>query len=358
MVKATIEIGLVDNVTKGVNEINKAVKTIKSTTNFLGAEKALSMLTRAIRLAITALTDYAIAGTQVTKATENIGTGLKELAGRFTQNNQFIKYTIYWWENYIKSLNDSMKAGGKLLESETKAGKERIEIYKSEKKEKKIVDDTAKKEKEAEEKRQRDEFERIQEEGREADRQAEADNQEKIFNDAVEMAQAKKEQIKTSTDEVAGFFQAMATSSLDAWSGGLDKMGEQLGNFLIGSIKAWVATEIGKALASAFFTAGASLGVMPAAAAAGVAAEAAISSALPFQEGGIVPGNSYSGDRVPARMNSGEMVLTREDQASLLNMIRGGGGAGRAVDVTLNIDGAKLARILAKTDAKIARGMA
>lgn len=38
-----------------------------------------------------------------------------------------------------------------------------------------------------------------------------------------------------------------------------------------------------------------------------------------FAEGGIVGGNSYSGDRLWARVNSGEMILNRSQQASLMN---------------------------------------
>lgn len=41
-----------------------------------------------------------------------------------------------------------------------------------------------------------------------------------------------------------------------------------------------------------------------------------------FAEGGIVPGTSYTGDKVHARLNSGEMVLTMEDQKRLLGLIR------------------------------------
>lgn len=56
-------------------------------------------------------------------------------------------------------------------------------------------------------------------------------------------------------------------------------------------------------------------------------AQVAIIQGQKFAAGGIVGGNSYTGDRVPAMLNSREMVLTMQDQASLLKQIRDGGGA-------------------------------
>ncbi len=47
-----------------------------------------------------------------------------------------------------------------------------------------------------------------------------------------------------------------------------------------------------------------------------------------FASGGIVPGNSWSGDRVAANVNSGEMILTRAQQADLWRTISGGLGTG------------------------------
>ena len=43
-----------------------------------------------------------------------------------------------------------------------------------------------------------------------------------------------------------------------------------------------------------------------------------------FAEGGIVPGSSFSGDNVIARVNSGEMILNDKQQANLLNIANGG----------------------------------
>lgn len=47
-----------------------------------------------------------------------------------------------------------------------------------------------------------------------------------------------------------------------------------------------------------------------------------------FATGGIVPGNSYSGDRVRANVNSGEMILNAAQQRSLWEMANGRGAGG------------------------------
>jgi len=79
--------------------------------------------------------------------------------------------------------------------------------------------------------------------------------------------------------------------------------------------------------------------------AAGVAAViAALAMISSFATGGIVGGNSTSGDRVLARVNSGEMILNRRQQLNLLKMINAGSIAPRVAgvgnsgtDVRLNV---------------------
>lgn len=55
-----------------------------------------------------------------------------------------------------------------------------------------------------------------------------------------------------------------------------------------------------------------------------------------YQKGGIIPGNQFEGDRVVARVNSGEMILNRSQQSNLFKMIEGGGGR-QSTNVTVNI---------------------
>ena len=63
--------------------------------------------------------------------------------------------------------------------------------------------------------------------------------------------------------------------------------------------------------------------------AAGALQIAAI-SAQKFADGGIVGGTSFTGDKVPALVNSGEMILNQRQQKSLLN-----GGTGKTTNITV-----------------------
>ena len=57
-----------------------------------------------------------------------------------------------------------------------------------------------------------------------------------------------------------------------------------------------------------------------------------------FATGGIVPGNSYSGDKVQANVNSGEMILNAQQQANLWKMANSAaGGGGAVVNMPVNI---------------------
>lgn len=57
-----------------------------------------------------------------------------------------------------------------------------------------------------------------------------------------------------------------------------------------------------------------------------------------FATGGIVQGSSYSGDKVQANVNSGEMILNAQQQANLWKMANGAaGGSGAVVNMPVNI---------------------
>jgi len=66
-------------------------------------------------------------------------------------------------------------------------------------------------------------------------------------------------------------------------------------------------------------------------------AQVANISAQKYASGGIVPGNTTSGDRVPALLNSREAVFTMEDQRTLFDMIRRPQSVDNSQSVNLNI---------------------
>ena len=55
-----------------------------------------------------------------------------------------------------------------------------------------------------------------------------------------------------------------------------------------------------------------------------------------FENGGIVGGTSFTGDQVQARVNSGEMILNRQQQSQLFKMANGQGGGDSAKEITIN----------------------
>ena len=72
-----------------------------------------------------------------------------------------------------------------------------------------------------------------------------------------------------------------------------------------------------------------------------------------FQDGGIVPGNSFSGDNVSANVNSGEVILNQQQQAETLFAIANGGGSqdgGReiVVNTSVQVDGNEIARAVSR----------
>lgn len=56
-----------------------------------------------------------------------------------------------------------------------------------------------------------------------------------------------------------------------------------------------------------------------------------------FATGGIVPGTSYTGDNVPARVNSGEMILNASQQRQLWEAANGGGSRAGGGGTNVNI---------------------
>lgn len=82
----------------------------------------------------------------------------------------------------------------------------------------------------------------------------------------------------------------------------------------------------------------------------GLAQVAKISGA--FANGGIVGGASFSGDQVTARVNSGEMILNRTQQANLFSLANGSGNNYGGGEYTLRVQGTDLIYVMNKLNRK------
>lgn len=69
----------------------------------------------------------------------------------------------------------------------------------------------------------------------------------------------------------------------------------------------------------------------------------AIHSATGFAQGGMVQGNTYSGDQVPIRANAGEVVLTRAMQGNLASQLEGNGLGNLNLSATISGEQIRLA---------------
>jgi len=94
-------------------------------------------------------------------------------------------------------------------------------------------------------------------------------------------------------------------------------LSQSIGNAIVGATQSGNATGPAAVVATPAFIATAIGGI--------IGAFAAIPQ---FATGGIVGGSSFSGDRVMARVNSGEMILNSGQQRNLFSMINGGGNGG------------------------------
>ena len=115
-------------------------------------------------------------------------------------------------------------------------------------------------------------------------------------------------------------FNSMLMSMMD--------MLKQFGSAMVAAGLAKIAFD--KLLMNPFAAIAAGGALIVAASAAKAALQKSVSGK--YATGGIVPGMSYAGDKVPVMANSGEMILSRVQQGRLFDILNNGGG-GRSSDV-------------------------
>lgn len=167
---------------------------------------------------------------------------------------------------------------------------------------------------------------------------------EKFKNNMADQQAKDAEKVRRNWEDAAGalgsFGEAMST---------LGSVAKDEGTQVAGIIAQAIA-QIALGYASATAQAGGQLGPWGwvAFAAAGLAQMMAMISQIKsvtggYADGGIIGGTSYSGDRLLARVNSGEMVLNKRQQSNLFNAINSGIiGGGTVSTVEFKLRGADI----------------
>ncbi|SHG27573.1 hypothetical protein [Flavobacterium johnsoniae] len=203
-------------------------------------------------------------------------------------------------------------------------------------------------------------------------------NNTKIKINAIEGADdldTKIEKLTASQKRMAEIATLTGQSVSDAFGGMADNLIQSLGlaqngfgGFIAGLIQtvtkliammlaSAISQSIAGATASGTATGPAAVFTTPAFIATAVGGVLAAFAAIPkFATGGIVGGSSYYGDKIMARLNSGELIANKDQQRTLYGMLN---NAGNIVNVTLGggfvVDGNKLRLVLDRTDSRNSR---
>lgn len=175
-----------------------------------------------------------------------------------------------------------------------------------------------------------------------------------IFTGAIAVVQSAMQTFQSVMEGIAAVQEIINTLTVK----GTEKKKEEAVQ-TVSTAGAEISAESGKAVATATAEgtkAGwpALLWAIPAAIAAVVGALALIGS---FEKGGVVPGSSFHGDNLVARVNSGEMILNQRQQKNMFDAIdRGSLGGGHVnVDGNITIKGSDLHVALRNYDKKISK---
>lgn len=187
-----------------------------------------------------------------------------------------------------------------------------------------------------------------------------------VVSDNTEALKQKQENLQAAAFGVANAFTTLggvisdsmmkaAGDSADAFDVFAAKMvetiatlaGMAMANAIVGATQSGTATGPAAVFTTPAFIAAAIGGV--------TSAFAAAASFKPtgFADGGLIGGNSFSGDRLLAPVNSGEVVLNTGQQNELLRMVNGGGGGGQLI---AKVSGKDLMFILDRTKGGFNRG--
>jgi hypothetical protein len=149
-----------------------------------------------------------------------------------------------------------------------------------------------------------------------------------------------------------------AASSINAVGNALNGIEDPTSKILglVAQAIASVAAGAGQAISASDTTASgwAWIGAAAAIAAEMVAIISTIHSATGYAEGGVIPGNSYSGDNQWARVNAGETILTRAQAGVLASQLQGVGL--QNLNLSASVSGEQIRLVLNNNGRRTGRG--
>lgn len=187
-------------------------------------------------------------------------------------------------------------------------------------------------------------------------------NDDGTITNSLEELQAYQDKMNETASQIGGIGNAFGTLG-EAVGGTGGKMMEFAGQTLnaAAQIIPQIVSLIGAKQAEAMASGTASAAALPfpaniAAMASIIATVVSLFASIPkaFADGGIVSGNSFHGDSILARVNSGEMILNQSQQSALYRSLKNGGVGGGAMggNVTFTIEGSKLKGCLNNYESK------
>ena len=152
-----------------------------------------------------------------------------------------------------------------------------------------------------------------------------------VLPEKTEEATDKMNQYASAISAVSAAFGSLSGAAGEASDGFSATLGimQSLLSGVSAVVAAYSALTVAKAAASGVGVASIAMAAAVGSALIGIIS-AVKNSAGKFAQGGIVGGTSYTGDRLSANVNSGEMILNQAQQRNLLALATYGGGSGEA----------------------------
>ena len=181
----------------------------------------------------------------------------------------------------------------------------------------------------------------------------------KTAEEAIESFKEKMDSVGSVVNDLGSAFSSLSDAVGENGDGMLAMAGKTMQAIaqIIPQIVALIGAKEGEALASG--TASAAGLPFPANLAAIASIIATITAlfagfAGSFADGGIISGNSFHGDKMIARVNAGEMILSKTQQANLFRALNNG-GVGKGGQVEFKISGSTLTGVLKNYNNKMGK---